>query len=141
MQIYKIPVLGEHPSTRGNLADLERVTSFILTVSTVEFSLINDYKYTKFYVKRKTFNKYFMKLNRLKEVFDEFGVKNRTLAIILNKSESTISLWRNNKRQPSLEEFYMIAKLLRINIHELIEISSWENEDSPTYKEISKKNK
>ncbi len=82
-----------------------------------------------------------MKLNRLKEVFDEFGVKNRTLAIILNKSESTISLWRNNKRQPSLEEFYMIAKLLRINIHELIEISSWENEESPTYKEISKKNK
>lgn len=82
-----------------------------------------------------------MKLNRLKEVFDEFGVKNRTLAMILNKSESTISLWRNNKRQPSLEEFYIIAKLLRINIHELIEISSWENEDSPTYKEISKKNK
>jgi len=141
LQIYKIPVLGEHPSTRGNLADLERVTSFIRTGSTVEFSLINNYKYTKFYVKRKTFNKYFMKLNRLKEVFDEFGVKNRTLAMILNKSESTISLWRNNKRQPSLEEFYIIAKLLRINIHELIEISSWENEDSPTYKEISKKNK
>lgn len=141
MQIYKIPVLGEHPSTRGNLADLERVTSFIRTVSAVEFSLINNYKYTKFYVKRKTFNKYFMKLNRLKEVFNEFGVKNRTLAIILNKSESTISLWRNNKRQPSLEEFYIIAKLLRINIHELIEISSWENEDSPTYNEISNKNK
>ena len=82
-----------------------------------------------------------MKLNRLKEVFDEFGVKNRTLAIILNKSESTISLWRNNKRQPSLEEFYIIAKLLRINIHELIEISSWENEESPTYMEISKNTK
>lgn len=82
-----------------------------------------------------------MKLNRLKEVFDEFGVKNRTLAIILNKSESTISLWRNNKRQPSLEEFYIIAKLLRINIHELIETSSWENEESPSYKEISKKSK
>lgn len=82
-----------------------------------------------------------MKLNRLKEVFNEFGVKNRTLAIILNKSESTISLWRNNKRQPSLEEFYIIAKLLRINIHDLIEISSWENEDSPTYDEISNKNK
>ncbi|WP_374708785.1 helix-turn-helix domain-containing protein [Chryseobacterium camelliae] len=53
-----------------------------------------------------------MKLNRLKEVFDERGVKNRTLAAVLNKSESTISLWRNNKRQSSLEEFYIIAKLL-----------------------------
>jgi transcriptional regulator with XRE-family HTH domain len=80
-----------------------------------------------------------MKLNRLKEVFHQFGVKNRTLAVFLNKSESTISLWRNNKRQPSLEEFYLIAKLLRINIHELIEPSNWENEESPTYQDISKK--
>lgn len=80
-----------------------------------------------------------MKLNRLKEVFDEFGVKNRTLATILNKSESTISLWRNNKRQPSLEEFHIISKLLRVNIHELIESTNWENDNSLTYKEISEK--
>ncbi|MNU15313.1 Helix-turn-helix domain protein [compost metagenome] len=80
-----------------------------------------------------------MKLNKLKEVFDERRVKNRTLAIILNKSESTISLWRNNKRQPSLEELYTIAKLLRINIHDLIESSRWENEKSPTYEQIASK--
>ncbi|WP_414017704.1 helix-turn-helix transcriptional regulator [Chryseobacterium sp. JJR-5R] len=80
-----------------------------------------------------------MKLNRLKEVFDEKGVKNRTLSAVLNKSESTISLWRNNKRQPSLEEFYIIAKLLRVNIHDLIESTKWEGEKSLTYEQISKK--
>ncbi len=82
-----------------------------------------------------------MKLNRLKEVFDEKGVKNRILATVLNKSESTISLWRNNKRQPSLEEFHSIAKLLRINIHDLIESTKWEDEKSLTYEQISKKKK
>lgn len=80
-----------------------------------------------------------MKLNRLKEVFDERRVKNRALAIILNKSESTISLWRNNKRQPSIEELYTISKLLRINIHDLLESTSWENENSLTYNQIADK--
>lgn len=82
-----------------------------------------------------------MKLNRLKEVFDKRGVKNRYLSTILNKSESTISLWKNNKRQPSLEDFYSIAKLLRIDIRELIEITTWEKETSQTYEEIIKNQK
>lgn len=79
-----------------------------------------------------------MKLNKLKEVFDNKRVKNRVLAEILNKSESTISLWRNNKRQPSLEDLYMIAKLLRINIYDLLEPVSWDNEQSKTYDEYVK---
>lgn len=77
-----------------------------------------------------------MKLNRLKEVFDEMGVKNRILAIHLKKSESTISLWRNNRRQPSVEEFYQIAKLLRIDIRELFEQTIWHNESSETYNDL-----
>lgn len=78
-----------------------------------------------------------MKLNRLKEVFDEQKIKNRTLAKYLNKSESTISLWRNNKRQPTIEELYEIAKLLRINIHDLLVPTNWKNEKSETYEEFS----
>lgn len=80
-----------------------------------------------------------MKINRLKEVFNERKIKNRALANILNKSESTISLWRNNKRQPSIEELYTISKLLRINIHDLLEKTSWENEKSQTYDQLVKK--
>lgn len=80
-----------------------------------------------------------MKINRLKKVFDERKVQNRVLAKFFGKSEATISLWRNNKRQPSLDELLEIAKLLRINIHDLIEPTSWKGESSETYEEFSKK--
>lgn len=79
-----------------------------------------------------------MKLNRLKNVFDDQKIKNRVIAVYLGKSESTISLWRNNKRQPSLEEFYQIAKLLRVNIHSLIEPTNWKDETAETYKTFAK---
>ena len=82
-----------------------------------------------------------MKLNRLKEVFDEQKIKNRTLAKYLNKSESTISLWRNNKRQPTIEELYEIAKLLRINIHDLIEPTNWKDTEDLTYQEFAERYK
>lgn len=80
-----------------------------------------------------------MKLNRLKEVFDEQKIKNRTLAKYLNKSESTISLWRNNKRQPTIEELYEIAKLLRINIHDLLEPTTWKGTNFETYAQFSER--
>lgn len=81
----------------------------------------------------------YMKINCLKKVFDERKIQNRVLAKYLDKSESTISLWRNNKRQPSLEELYQIAKLLRVNIHDLLEPTSWKGVSSETYDEFSKK--
>ena len=80
-----------------------------------------------------------MKLNRLKKVFDDHKIKNRVIAKYIGKSEPTISLWRNNKRQPSLEEFYLIAKLLRVNIHSLIEPTSWKGEKSENYEDFSEK--
>lgn len=76
--------------------------------------------------------------NNLKKVFDEHHVKNRILAKYFNKSESTISLWRNNKRQPSLQELYEISKLLQINIHELIEETKWAGTNFQTYNEFAK---
>src|SRR5690606_17303892 len=98
----------------------------------------NIHKYTKFYVKRKTFFvKFFIMVkNNLKEVFKEHKVTNRILAKYFKKSESTISLWRNNKRQPSVQQLYEIAKLLRINIHDLIEATDWESTDFETYAEF-----
>lgn len=80
-----------------------------------------------------------MEINCLKKVFDERKVQNRVLAKYLNKSESTISLWRNNKRQPSLQELSEIAKFLRVNIHDLIVPTNWEGDNSETYEEYSKK--
>lgn len=80
-----------------------------------------------------------MEINCLKKVFDERKVQNRVLAKYLNKSESTISLWRNNKRQPSLQELLEIAKILRVNIHDLILPTNWVGNNSETYEEYSKK--
>ena len=80
-----------------------------------------------------------MKLNRLKEVFDDQKIKNRVIAKYVGKSESTISLWRNNKRQPSLEELFQIAKLLRVNIHTLIVPTNLKYETSETYEDFTKK--
>jgi len=74
--------------------------------------------------------------NNLKEVFKEHKVTNRILAKYFKKSESTISLWRNNKRQPSVQELYEIAKLLRINIHDLIEPTHWDDSKFETYTEF-----
>ncbi|WP_313578070.1 helix-turn-helix transcriptional regulator [Chishuiella sp.] len=80
-----------------------------------------------------------MKINRLDIIFKEKKIKNRVIAKFINKSESTISLWRNNKRQPSLEELICIAKLLRVSIYDLIEPINWDNEKSDTYEEFVKK--
>ena len=78
-----------------------------------------------------------MNLNRLNEVFTDKKIQNRMLAKYFNKSESTISLWRNNKRQPSIQEFYEIAKLTRMDIRNLFEPTTWENEKSETYEQFS----
>lgn len=78
-----------------------------------------------------------MNLNLLNKVFTDKKIKNRVLAKYFNKSESTVSLWRNNKRQPSLEEFYEIAKLLRIDIRDLFIETKWTNEKSETYEQFS----
>lgn len=80
-----------------------------------------------------------MKINRLDIVFTEKKIQNRVIAKFIGKSESTISLWRNNKRQPSLEELIEIAKLLRVSIYDLIEPTNWKNEKSDTYEEFVKK--
>lgn len=82
-----------------------------------------------------------MNLNRLNEVFTDKKIKNRMLAKYFNKSESTISLWRNNKRQPSIQEFYEIAKLTRMDIRDLFEPTTWINEKSETYEQFSVRNK
>lgn len=59
--------------------------------------------------------------NRLRVVLAEKRIKNRWLAEQLGKSEMTISRWSNNKAQPSLEQFIEIAKLLNVQLDDLLE--------------------
>lgn len=59
-------------------------------------------------------------INRLKAVLAEKGRTNKWLAEMLHKNETTISRWCTNEVQPSMETFVNIAKLLNIDVKELI---------------------
>ena len=59
-------------------------------------------------------------INRLKAVLAEKGKTNKWLAEQLNKNETTISRWCTNEVQPSLDTLVDIAKLLTVDVKELI---------------------
>lgn len=64
-----------------------------------------------------------MKINRLKVVLAEKGKTNKWLAEQLGKSEVTVSRWCTNEVQPSTETLLEIAKLLDVDIKELLNSS------------------
>lgn len=59
-------------------------------------------------------------INRLKAVLAEKQKTGKWLANQLSKSETTVSRWCRNEVQPSMETFFEIAKLLDIDIKELL---------------------
>ena len=61
--------------------------------------------------------------NRLREVLAEHHITNRALAEQMGVSEMTVSRWVTNRFQPSMSQFVVISKLLKIDIKELIEVS------------------
>lgn len=64
-------------------------------------------------------------INRLKEVFIEEDIYNRTIAQYLGVSESTVSRWVHNKQQPNLHKLNLIAEYLRVDIRDLLYPSDW----------------
>ncbi|MDH6306845.1 putative transcriptional regulator [Parabacteroides sp. PF5-5] len=62
-----------------------------------------------------------MELNRIKEVLDEKGIKQTWLAEKLGKSFSSINAYACNRQQPSLEMLFEIAKILQVDVIELID--------------------
>lgn len=59
-------------------------------------------------------------INRIKVVLAEQRRTNKWLAEQLGKSENTISKWCSNKVQPSLENLIEIAKILDIDVRDLL---------------------
>ena len=59
-------------------------------------------------------------MNRIKEVLDEKGIKQVWLAEKLGKSYNMVNSYVQNRRQPSLEVLYQIAKLLNVDVKDLI---------------------
>ena len=59
-------------------------------------------------------------MNRIKEVIEEKGIKQTWLAEKLGKSYNMVNSYAQNRRQPSLEVLYRIAKILNVNVKDLI---------------------
>ena len=59
-------------------------------------------------------------MNRIKEVLKEKGIKQVWLAERLGKSYNMVNGYVTNKRQPSIEVLYEIAKLLQVEAKELL---------------------
>lgn len=60
------------------------------------------------------------KLNRIKEVLDAQGNTQAWLAGELEMEFRTVNRYINNHRQPSLEKLFEIAKIMKVNVKELI---------------------
>jgi len=60
------------------------------------------------------------KLNRIKTALVDNGKTNKWLAEQLGKDPATVSKWCTNACQPSLETFMQIAKLLNVQVDDLL---------------------
>ena len=63
-------------------------------------------------------------MNRTKEVLEERGIKQTWLADKLGKSFCIVNSYACNRRQPSLEVLFEIAKILNVDPKELIDSSN-----------------
>ena len=59
-------------------------------------------------------------MNRIKEVLEEKGIKQKWLAEQLGKSYNMVNSYAQNRRQPNLEDLYKIAKILNVEAKELL---------------------
>ena len=60
------------------------------------------------------------KRNRIKEVLEKKGIKQKWLAEELCKSYNMVNSYAQNRRQPSLKTLFEIAKSLNVEVKSLI---------------------
>ncbi len=63
-------------------------------------------------------------MNRIKAILESKGVSQTWLAKQTGKSFSIINAYACNRRQPNLELLFEIAKILNVDVKELIENKS-----------------
>ena len=68
-------------------------------------------------------------LNRIKVVLAEKNKTNKWLAEQLGKDPATVSKWVTNVSQPSLELLLQMAKILNVEIQDLIRINALDSEE------------
>lgn len=60
------------------------------------------------------------KMNRIKEVLEQKGIKQTWLAEKLGKSYNMVNAYAQNRQQPRLETLMDIANILNVDVKELI---------------------
>ena len=60
------------------------------------------------------------KINRIKAVLAETGYTGKWLADQVGRDKATVSKWCTNTIQPDLNMLVKIAKVLRVNVRELL---------------------
>ena len=58
---------------------------------------------------------------RLQSLLTEKGMTQRELAVKMNLSPQAISLWVNDKSDPDLENFKLLAEIMEVSADELLE--------------------
>ena len=64
------------------------------------------------------------KLNRIKAALADKDKTNKWLAEQLGKDPATVSKWCTNASQPSRETLLMIAKLLNVEVNDLVRLEA-----------------
>jgi putative transcriptional regulator len=59
-------------------------------------------------------------MNRIKEVLEQKGIKQIWLADQLGKSYNIVNGYAKNRNQPSLDILFKIAKILDVDVRDLI---------------------
>ena len=65
------------------------------------------------------------KINRIREILEEKGLKNKDLIIHFKIKKETVSRWVNNKQQPTLNTLNDLAEFLQVDIRDLLYPSEW----------------
>lgn len=60
-------------------------------------------------------------MNRIKEVLEIKGIKQKWLAVQLGKSYNMVNSYVQNRRQPRLEVLFSIANIIKVDVRELID--------------------
>ena len=61
--------------------------------------------------------------NRIRVVLAEKQITNRWLTDRMGVTDMTVSHWKTNKIQPSIAQFVEIARLLQVDIKDLLEVN------------------
>lgn len=61
--------------------------------------------------------------NRIRVILADKQITNRWLADQMGVTDMTVSRWKTNKIQPSMAQFVEIARLLQVDIKDLLEVN------------------